>query len=254
MVDAVLRAAQTHRSPVIVGLAERHFEKVNPWLIAGAVVKGAERVDVPLAFHLDHANSLESVKLGIELGCTSVMIDGSHLAFEENVQLTSDVAVYSHSKNVSVEAELGAVGGVEGDITGGEDPGLYTDPEAAEVFVRRTGVDALAVAIGTVHGMYRSKPRLRFDLVKQIARKTNACLVLHGGSGLSTSDFQRLIAAGITKINVFTEMSLQSAERIRQNLSSRTGPVGITEILNGVTEQLSQVAGELIKTFGSARR
>jgi ketose-bisphosphate aldolase len=192
--------------------------------------------------------------LGIEVGCTSIMIDGSNLSFEDNIELTHKITTFAHSKKVSVEAELGAIGGIEGEIAGGEDTGLYTDPEMAGVFVRRTGVDALAVAIGTVHGLYRSAPRLKFNLVEEIAKKTDACLVLHGGSGLANLDIQRLIASGITKINVFTEMSIRSVERIQHNLSQHKMPIGITEVLDGVTKDLCAVTSELISICGSAGR
>jgi fructose/tagatose bisphosphate aldolase len=124
----------------------------------------------------------------------------------------------------------------------------------ARVFVQRTGVDALAVAIGTVHGLYRSKPRLKFDLVEEIAQKTDSCLVLHGGSGLTNLDIQRLIAGGITKINVFTEMSIRSVERIQRNLSQHKMSIGITDVLDGVTKELCAVTSELISICGSAGR
>jgi fructose-bisphosphate aldolase class II len=254
MIDGVLRASEVKRSPLVIGLAARHMDTVDPSLIAGAVRAGAAKASVPVVFHLDHAESLEIIKLGIEIGCTSVMIDGSKLPLKENLCLTEEVTSYAHERGVSVEAELGAVGGVEGEIEGGESLNLYTDPIQAAEFVRQTRIDALAVAIGTVHGLYRSEPRLRFDLLESIVRSTDVPLVLHGGSGLSSEDFSRLIAGGITKINVFTELALRCAERLRKNLCGRSAPVSITEVVKGVPEDLANVAADLIDTFQSASK
>jgi ketose-bisphosphate aldolase len=254
MIDAVLRAAERQQSPLIIGLAARHIGVVDPWLIAGAVRAGAARATVPVVFHLDHAESAKAIKLGIEIGCTSVMIDGSKLPWQENVALTKEVTAMAHAHDVSVEAELGAVGGVEGEVQGGEASNLYTDPAQASDFEQQTGIDALAVAIGTVHGLYRSAPNLRFDLLAKIAASARAPLVLHGGSGLSTQDFSRLIELGIRKINVFTELALRNAEKFRENLHSRPAPVGIAEIVGGVSEDLSVIASDLMVTFKSAHR
>jgi fructose-bisphosphate aldolase, class II len=254
MIDGVFRAAETTRSPVIIGFAARHIGTVDPWLIAGAVRMGASRASVPVVFHWDHAESLEAIQLGLELGCTSVMIDGSHLPFEENMDLTSEVARSAHAKGVSVEAELGAVGGVEGEVEGGHSSDQCTDPAQAEEFARKTGIDALAIAIGTVHGLYRGAPKLRFDLLRIIAHATNVPLVLHGGSGLSKEDFSRLIAEGITKINIFTELALQNAEKLRNTLSARRAPVSIADVVQGISENLAGVARGLMHSFGSSSR
>jgi fructose-bisphosphate aldolase, class II len=254
MIDAVLRAAERQQSPLIIGLAARHIGVVDPWLIAGAVCAGAAKAMVPVVFHLDHAESVKAIKLGIEIGCTSVMIDGSKLPWQENVALTKEVAAIAHAHNVSVEAELGAVGGVEGEVQGGEALNFYTDPEQARDFEQQTGTDALAVAIGTVHGLYRSAPNLRFDLLTQIAASTRVPLVLHGGSGISAQDFSRLIGLGIRKINVFTELALRNAEKLRENLQLRPAPVGVAEIIGGLAEDLSVIASDLMVIFKSAHR
>lgn len=254
MIDAVLRAAERQQSPLIIGLAARHIGVVDPWLIAGAVRTGATKATVPVVFHLDHAESVKAIKLGIEIGCTSVMVDGSKLPWRENIVLTKEVTAIAHARNVSVEAELGAVGGVEGEVQGGEALNLYTDPAQARDFELQTGIDALAVAVGTVHGLYRSAPNLRFDLLTRIAATTRAPLVLHGGSGLSAQDFSRLIELGIRKINVFTELALRNAEKLRENLHARPAPVGIAEIIGGLAEDLSVIASDLMVIFKSAHR
>ena len=254
MIDGVFRAAEEFRSPVIIGLAARHIGQVDPWLIAGAVQKRAARSNVPVVFHLDHAESLESVRLGVEIGCNSLMIDGSKLSIEENTLLTRNAVAFAHSKGVDVEAELGAVGGTEGEIEGGECAKDYTDPDQAQQFAQETQIDALAVAIGTVHGLYRSAPNLQFDILKTIAEKTDAPLVLHGGTGLSQADFVRLIELGITKINIFTELAVRCAERLRENLSRREAPASVVDAVMGVPQSLALVAADLMQTFRSCGR
>jgi len=254
MIDGVFRAAEELRSPVIIGLAARHFGQVDPWLIAGAVEKRATKSRVPIVFHLDHAESLESVRLGADIGCNSIMIDGSKLPFKANAKLSKEVFEFASPKNIAVEAELGAVGGVEGEIQGGESLADYTDPDQAERFVQETGIDALAVAIGTVHGLYRKAPNLQFEVLKAIARKTHVPLVLHGGTGLSREDFARVIELGIVKINVFTELAISCADLLEKNMVGRGRPISAVDVISGVASGLATVAGEFIKTFGSADR
>ena len=254
MIDGVFRAAEERRSPLIIGLAARHFGLVDPWLIAGAVEKRATVSSVPVIFHLDHAESLNAVRLGIDIGCNSVMIDGSKLPFPSNVELTKEVAAFARLSNIAVEAELGALAGVEGEIAGGESLTEYTDPDLAQRFVEETGIDALAVAIGTVHGLYRKAPNLQFDLLQTIAEKTDIPLVLHGGTGLSSHDFSRLIEVGIVKVNIFTELAIRCAERLSQNMSARARPMSIVDLASGVAQDLAGVAGEFINAFGSAGR
>ncbi|MBZ5513851.1 MAG: class II fructose-bisphosphate aldolase [Acidobacteriia bacterium] len=254
MIAGVLQAAEMVRSPVIIALAERHFRQINPWHISAAIREGAHRAKIPVVLHLDHAASLEGVKLGIELGCTSVMIDGSRLPFGENVAVTRKAVEIARAHEVSVEGELGSIGGSEGEVQGGKEPKLYTNPDEAAQFALETGVDALAVAIGTVHGLYRTAPQLQFELLEQIRRSTEAFLVLHGGTSLPDSDFARLIERGITKINIFTELSLRSAERIRKNLERSEGAIGITESLEGVTMEIAEAARRFFQVFRGVGR
>src|SRR5580704_626584 len=254
MIEGVFRAAENLSSPVIIGLAARHVGQVDPWLIAGAVEKRATRSIVPIVFHFDHAESIESVRLGVDIGCNSVMIDGSKLSLDKNFELTKAVVTFAKSKDVAVEAELGAVGGVEGEIEGGESQQDYTDPGEASKFANETGIDALAVAIGTVHGLYRSAPNLQFEILEAIEQRTDVPLVLHGGSGLSQNEFARLIDLGITKINVFTELAIRCGDRMRLNVTSRQTPMSIVDILAGASKDIEKVASDFITTFRSAGR
>jgi ketose-bisphosphate aldolase len=254
MIEGVFRAAENLSSPVIIGLAARHVGQVDPWLIAGAVEKRATRSIVPIVFHFDHAESIESVRLGVDIGCNSVMIDGSKLSLDKNFELTKAVVTFAKSKDVAVEAELGAVGGVEGEIEGGESQQDYTDPGEASKFANETGIDALAVAIGTVHGLYRSAPNLQFEILKAIEQRTDVPLVQHGGSGLSQNEFARLIDLGITKINVFTELAIRCGDRLRINIIARQPPMSIVDILAGASGDIEKVASDFITTFRSAGR
>jgi fructose-bisphosphate aldolase, class II len=254
MIDGVFRAAEELRSPVIIGLAARHIGHVDPWLIAGAVLKRAAQSKVPIVFHLDHAESLETVRVGVNIGCNSVMIDGSKLPFDANSRLTKEVTGFARPFGVTVEAELGAIGGIEGEIEGGQALRDYTDPDQAKKFVEETNVDALAVAIGTVHGFYKGMPNLQFELLKCIAEKTDVPLVLHGGTGLSPPDFTRLIESGIVKINVFTELATRCAERLGKNIAGRVQPISIVDVTAGVAADQAMVAGGFMTIFRSAGR
>jgi ketose-bisphosphate aldolase len=254
MIEGVFRAAENLSSPVIIGLAARHVGQVDPWLIGGAVEKRASKSKVPIVFHFDHAESVESIRLGVDIGCNSVMIDGSKLSLDQNTELTKAVVTFAKASDVAGEAELGAVGGIEGEIEGGESLQDYTDPGEACKFANETGIDALAVAIGTVHGLYRSAPNLQFEILKAIEQRTDVPLVLHGGSGLSQDEFGRLIDLGITKINVFTELAIRCGDRMRINIATRQPPVSIVDILAGASEDIEKVASDFITTFRSAGR
>ena len=206
--EAILEAAGRLRSPVILSIAEVHFPHVIPEDISPSILDMASRSRVPVVLHLDHGQSLEAALRALRCGFSSVMFDGSKLDYEENVRQTSEIVRACHAAGVPVEAELGAVGGSEtGEVVGHADPNLFTAPEQAGDFVTRTRVDALAVAIGNVHGKYRGDPCLDFDRLAAIARRTGKPLVLHGGSGIPEKDMKRAIDLGIRKINVYTAMS-----------------------------------------------
>ena len=163
---------------------------------------------IPVCLHLDHTKDIETVEAAIEAGFTSVMIDASALPFEENIAVTREAVKLGAAKNVSVEAELGQIGGSD-KLETGHDQELYTKPEEAEEFVRRTGVDLLAVSVGTAHGVYKVKnPEIQIDLIKEISRLCKIPLVLHGGSGLPPETMQRACRAGISKINIATDLEL----------------------------------------------
>jgi fructose-bisphosphate aldolase class II len=187
-------------------LSRRHFKYVSLDAICAAIKAEAALHDIPVVLNLDHGTSFDAVMKAIRLGFTSVMFDGSGLSYEENIRQTAEVVKMCHALGISVEAELGAVGGDEGgSLYGSCDSSKFTDPSKATDFVTRTGIDALAVAIGNAHGKYRGEPKLDFPRLQAIQEQTGLPLVLHGGSGISDADFRKAISLGIHKINFYTQ-------------------------------------------------
>lgn len=206
--EAIIGAAEDLRQPVIISHAEMFNPLADIELIGPAMVYAAKKASVPVCVHLDHGESMEFFDKAIELGFTSVMIDASLKPYEENVAITKEIVKKCHKVGVDVEAELGRMPAKEGSKAAVEDPREYfTDPEEAARFAKETGIDALAIAFGTVHGLYKKKPVLDFDVIKACSESTGLPLVMHGGSGVSHEDYIKTIKAGIRKINYYTYMS-----------------------------------------------
>ena len=205
---AVLGAAEKLNVPVIIAHAQCH-EGVSPIQKIGPVmVELAKRASVPVCVHLDHGEDFDYCKQAIALGFTSVMIDYSTLPYEDNVKGTAEVVAYAHARGVDVEAELGALPQREGGGESAADPtALYTKPELVPDFLAGTGVDALAIAFGTAHGIYKTTPVLNLDIIDEVRKKTDIPLVMHGGSGISHEVYRDVIRRGINKINYYTYMS-----------------------------------------------
>lgn len=202
MVKGAVKAAEELNTPIILQIAEVRL-KYSPLALMGPMmVQAAKEANVDIAVHLDHGLTMETVKKALELGFTSVMFDSSTYPFEENIERTRQVVEFAAKYGATVEAELGLVGGSE---DGSTDHGIRcTDPDDAKVFCERTGIDALAVAIGNAHGNYPVAPKLAFDVLEKIHEKTDVPLVLHGGSGITDEDFQKAISLGIVKVNIAT--------------------------------------------------
>lgn len=213
--SGILGAAEEKRSPVIFAFAEGHFPYMDFELVMAAAVKAAYRATVPVVIHLDHGQSFSVLMQSIRYGCSSVMVDASSKPFSENIKIVADAVRICSPLGVSVEGELGCVGGGEGDGTQNvADKSLYTNVDEAIEYVKQTGVDALAIAFGNVHGRYKGEPKLDFTLLETISQKTKKPLVLHGGSGISDTDFQKSISLGIRKINFHTGSSLAAHEAL----------------------------------------
>ncbi|MDH5766451.1 MAG: class II fructose-bisphosphate aldolase family protein, partial [Gammaproteobacteria bacterium] len=250
-ISGIINAAEETRSPIIISLAESHFEYFDFELLMSAVVTSARRTSVPVAIHLDHGESLESAINGINLGCTGVMVDASNLPLEKNIEHTKAVVEMAHACGIPVEGELGYVPGVEGEDAE-RHPGevIYTTVDEAKSYVDATGVDFLAVSIGTVHGRMKGEPKLDFDRLAEINQALQIPLVIHGGTGLSEKQFLKLIDNGVTKINYYTALADAAGRCIQQN--NQQNASGYTSMVKGVINAIQQEAIRCIKLWGSA--
>lgn len=210
MVLGVIKAAEETKSPIILQIAEVRLNHSPLALIGPLMIAAAKNAKVPVAVHLDHGTTLGCIEEALKLGFTSVMFDGSHLPFEENVKMTKKVTELAKPYGAAVEAEIGCVGGSE---DGSVDIEMHcTSPLQAKEFFEKTGVDALAIAIGNAHGNYKEEPKLRFDILEEVRDTVSVPLVLHGGTGISPDDFIRCHQSGIKKINIATA-TFQSVEK-----------------------------------------
>lgn len=209
MAEMIVEAADEKRSPIILMIAEDLFKFLNPERTSAAIISMIKDTKVPIVLHLDHGNKLNAVFRALRAGFNSIMFDGSRLSLNENIKIMKELRKITSPLNISLEGEVGYVGGLEGSEKDSEqiiDILKYTKVEDAIRFVNETGVDALAIAVGTIHGIFRSKPNLDFGRIKEINEAIDTPLVLHGSSGLSDEDFKKAIDCGITKINYFTNL------------------------------------------------
>ena len=215
---AALEAAQELGVPVILQHAPAHDPYISLELAGSIMLALAEQATVPVCVHLDHGDSLETVMRAIRTGYTSVMYDASGKPYEQNLEETREVVRLAHAVNVTVEAELGNMPhNFHGEMTNYSPEAFYTDPQDAKRFAQETGVDVLAISFGTVHGVYKAKPKLNFDIIRQVREATGGLpLVMHGGSGLSDDDYRTAIACGIRKINYYTYEALAGGRGIYQ--------------------------------------
>lgn len=252
--EAVIGAAEKCRAPVILSIAEPHFAHYDFELMMPAVEAAAKRASIPVAIQLDHGSSLDSAVKAINLGCNGVMLDASDMSLPDNISATKAVVDMAHACGVPVVGELGYVGGLEGE--GAEQhPGEteLTIPSQAKAYVERTGVDFLAVSIGTVQGRMKGKAKLDFTRLKQLNQTINIPLVIHGGTGLNGDQFRRLTSLGVSKINYFTGLSDVAAKTMRDRLKTeRTG--SFTDLKQGVKEAIGEDVEECLRAWGSAGR
>jgi fructose-bisphosphate aldolase, class II len=250
--QAILQAAEEEKSPVILGVSEGAARYMSGFKTVVKMVEGLMedlKITVPVAIHLDHGSSFEKCKEAIDAGFTSVMIDASHHPFEENVATTSKVVEYAHSKGVSVEAELGTVGGQEDDVSGSI---IYANPAECKELVERTGIDCLAPALGSVHGPYKGEPKLGYKEMEEIGQATGLPLVLHGGTGIPTHDIQKSVSLGTAKINVNTENQIASAKAVREALAAKPNEYDPRKYMGPAREAIKETVIGKIREFGSA--
>lgn len=246
MLEAVIAAAEEMNSPVVIGTAEVLLPFGELKLIAPSIIAAAKRASVPVVVHYDHGLTFDRCIEALKLGFSSIMFDGSAGDNEENLRDTAEIVKIAHSFGASVEGEIGHVGNA--DVGDGETSDMYTTPEEAEAFVRATGVDALAVAIGTAHGAYKTKPRLDIERLSKIRARIDTPLVLHGGSGLSDDDFRNTIREGIAKVNIFTDLCLAGRAAMEEGLAEN---LDYLTIRNRKVEKIKEAVKEKIRLFGS---
>ena len=217
MVQAVISAAEELNSPVIIQTTSSTLKYAGPEMFYANVSAAAKKSKIPVVMHLDHGNSYEIAEKSFNEGYTSIMIDGSKLAMEENIELTKRVVELCSGRGVSVEAELGSIGGKEDEH---EAENRYTDADDAEYFVNSTKIDALAIAIGTAHGIYKSKPNIDLNRLEEIRQKVDVPLVLHGTSGVEDDTVKECIKRGICKVNYATDLRIAFTKGVKEVLAS----------------------------------
>lgn len=252
--QAVLEATKENNAPVILGVSEGAMKYMGGFKVVSAMVNALIEtlgVTQPVALHLDHGSSFESCKEAIDAGFSSVMIDGSKLPIDENIAVTKQVVEYAHAKGVSVEAEVGCVGGNEDGVVGGV---KYADANECKRIVDEAGIDALAAALGSVHGEYHGEPVLGFKEMEEIRDLTNMPLVLHGGSGIPEHQIKKSIELGHCKINVNTECQQAFTKRVREVLANDDKVYDPRKFIGPGKEAIKQVVTDKMIEFGSVNK
>ncbi|WP_010648402.1 class II fructose-1,6-bisphosphate aldolase [Oceanobacillus massiliensis] len=253
-IQAILQAAEEEKSPVILGVSEGAGKYMGGFNVVVAMVQSLMEsygTTVPVAIHLDHGSSFEKCAQAIHAGFTSVMIDASHSTIEENVALTSKVVELAHIHGVSVEAEVGTVGGDEDGVIGGI---MYADPNECKKLVSEAGIDCLAPALGSVHGEYQGEPNLGFAEMEEILDLVQVPLVLHGGTGIPTKDIKKAISLGTAKINVNTENQLAQVKAVRETLNAKPKLYDPRKYLGPGTEAIKETVKGKMREFGSSQQ
>ena len=244
---AVIEAAEDEDTPVILQFANAaHSKYISLEDIGRVMVAFADKSKVPVCVHLDHGNNFDEIKRALDLGFTSIMYDGSELSLKQNIANTKYAKILADEYGASIEAELGSMG------TEGENEnilGAYTDPEVARVFVNETGIDALAASFGTVHGIYKSRPNLDFDIISQIRKLCGIPVVMHGGSGISDSDFKKCIDCGVRKINYYTYAAKYAGDAIRDMVKDKNGNIYSHDILVEIRRNMVKTYKDTIRVF-----
>ena len=252
IVQAIVAAAEAENSPVIIQASQGAIKYAGVHYIAGLTRLAAEGAKVPIALHLDHGTSFEQCVQCIGSGFSSVMIDGSKLPLEENILLTKKVLEVARALDISVEGELGKIGGTEDDISVSDKEALFTDPIEAERYCKETGIDALAIAIGTAHGQYKGVPKLDFERLKEIIKRVSTPIVLHGSSGVPEDAIREAISIGVAKVNIDTNIREAFTEAARKVLMENPKEIDPRKMLGPAREAAITVIREKIRIFGSS--
>lgn len=251
IVQAIIEAAEETRSPVIIQASQGGISYAGIEYLAGLAKIAAEKASVPVAIHLDHGTDFQQIVSCIRHGFSSVMIDGSQLPLEENIAKTKKVVEIAHAVGVSVEAELGKIGGTEDEISVAEKDATFTDPKEAKYFMEETGVDSLAIAVGTAHGVYQGEPNIDFDRITEIAELVEEPLVLHGSSGVLYEDLKEAISRGICKVNIDTDLRAAFTNAAKDFIEKNPDNIDPRKILGPAREAMRETIKEKMEVFGS---
>lgn len=252
MLQAVIAAAEEENAPVFVQTTEGALSYAGMGYLSEMIRYAARNTKIPVAFHLDHGTKFETAMQCLRNGWTSVMIDGSHHPLEENIALTKAVVDAAHACGVSVEAELGRLGGIEDNITVDERDAMYTDPKEARTFVEGTNVDYLAIAIGTAHGKYKGIPKLDHNRLDVIKKDLDMPIVLHGASGVGEDEITKAIELGINKINIDTDLRVAYTDKVREILGNDSEIFDLRKIIGPARINVQAKVQEKMRLFGAS--
>ena len=256
MFNGIMEVSEEKEAPVILAIHPDELNLIHPEMVAGMIAR-VNKSPIPAAIHLDHGSSFDQVLAAIQAGFTSVMIDASSLPYEENVAICKKVADAAHAVNVSVEGELGTIGNTDSPETTAPDEILYTDPEQARDFIEKTGIDCLAIAIGTCHGIYPKdkKPELRIDILDEIKKAVTAPLVLHGGSSNKDSEIAKAVEHGVNKINISSDIKVVYYNKMREVLKDESlrEPFAIQPACQAAMKEVAVQKIELFQADGKAK-
>ena len=250
----ILEECNVKRSPVIIGVSEGAIKYMGGYKTVADLVRNLDEelnITVPVAIHLDHGSSVESCIKAIDSGFSSVMLDASLHSLEENIKMTKEVVEKAHSKNITVEAEIGHVGGAEDNVSSDI---AYAKVDDAVLLYEETNIDFLAPALGSVHGIYKGEPRLDFEKMKEISEKTNAPLVLHGGSGIDDEKLKKAIASGICKININTELQIAWSNAVREFLKNDSDTYDPRKVIKAGETAIKNTIDQKLEVLGSTNR
>ncbi len=252
--QVVADTAKEMHSPLIIAVTPSTIKYARDEYVVAMAKVASENTTTPLAIHLDHFEDIPSIKRAVDVGFKSTMIDASKLPYEENVAKTKEVVAYAHHYDATVEAELGKLVGAEDDLVVDDKDGAYTNPDDAVRFVEATGIDSLAVAIGTAHGLYKGKPKLDFERLQQIRAKVSIPLVLHGASDVPDELVQKAISLGICKVNVATDLKIPFSNAVKKYFKENPDANDPRKYMTPGKEAMATIVKHKIEVCGSANR
>lgn len=251
IIQAIIAAAEAENSPVIIQASQGAIKYAGLDYIVGLVSTAARNTRIPVCLHLDHGTDFRQVVQCIAKGFSSVMFDGSKLPLEENIAITRKIVEIASAVGVSTEAEIGKIAGTEDEVNVHEKEAMLTDPADVKYFVEKTGVDSLAVAIGTAHGQYKSEPKLDFDRLAKIRSLVDIPIVMHGSSGVPEADVKKAISLGIRKVNIDTNIREAFVKGVKEVLTKNPQEIDPRKILGPAKEAMTEIVREKIRIFGS---